>query len=408
MASAPRRIRWVVVVGAAVLCTSAPAVGQTANQPPQCPADPTLTVATGQPLVLPGSPCSDPEGQPVTPILVEGPRYGVLSGPAANGSRTYTSNPGYIGTDLIRFKASDGTSESPVSTLTIHVVGQGGGGGDAPRAGRVQQQIEGGAMLTGQRLPMWVLVSDLAAGQEVSVRIEPSEPLREVDPACAPNGTAYLCAVRAGPAGSTTQLQLKYVAGAPGRFTLTSRIVHSGVSDTDSIDVLPPPIAGRTVALVDGSSCTRGRPVRARIPRASAFTSICPGRTLPVGTRFKTPPPRSPHIYWSRGGRVRTAVLEGNATVTQPGARALKLRLAKPRGCRGFERVEVGPVGNTGAIHIETRFARVTIKQRSVVAVREYCNRALIGVRGAVVIRDLVHRRTVRLSAEHQIYVVRR
>jgi hypothetical protein len=332
----------------------------------------------------------------------------VLSGPAADGSRTYTSNPGYVGTDLIRFKASDGSSESPVSTLTIHVVGQGGGGGNAPRAGTIQQQVEGGAMLPGQRLPMWIYVRELAAGQEVSVRIEPSEPVRKVDPACAPDGAAYVCALHAGPPGSTITLQLEVVAGAPGSFTLTSRILDSGVSDTDSVEVLPPPMAGRTVALVDGSSCTRGGPVRARSPGAAAFTSICPGRTLPVGTRFETPRPRSPHIYWSRGGRVRTAVLEGNATVTQPGAGALNLRLAKPRGCRGFERVEVGPVGNTGAIHIETRFARVTIKQRSVVGVREYCNRALIGVRGTVVVRDHVHGRTVRLSAEHQIYVVRR
>jgi hypothetical protein len=100
-------------------------------------------------------------------------------------------------------------------------------------------------------------------------------------------------------------------------------------------------------------------------------------------------------------------VLEGNATVTQPGARALRLRLAKPHACRGFERIEVTSAGRTGAIHIESRFARVTIK-RATVGVREYCNRALIGVRGTVVIRDLVHGRTVRLSVEHEIYVVRR
>jgi hypothetical protein len=169
MAIAPRRMRWVVVAGVAVLCMSAPAVGQTTNQPPQCPADPTLTVSSGQPLVLPGSPCSDPEGQPVTLILVVGPRYGVLSDPAADGSRTYTSNPGYVGTDLIRFKATDGSSESAVSTLTIRVVGQGGGGSGGPPAGRIQQQVEAGAMLSGQRLQIWVYVSELAAGQEVSV-----------------------------------------------------------------------------------------------------------------------------------------------------------------------------------------------------------------------------------------------
>lgn len=35
-----------------------------------------------------------------------------------------------------------------------------------------------------------------------------------------------LCAVRAGPRYSTATLELEFVAGPPGKFTLTSRIIH--------------------------------------------------------------------------------------------------------------------------------------------------------------------------------------
>ena len=123
----PGRTPRALAVALAVLLLAAPAAGQTVNQPPQCPPEGTATATSGQPLTLPAQPCPDPEGQPVTLILVEGPRNGTLAG------LTYTSNAGFVGTDTIRYKASDGTSESPVATLTIRVVAQGGGG---VRAGR--------------------------------------------------------------------------------------------------------------------------------------------------------------------------------------------------------------------------------------------------------------------------------
>ena len=410
MAIAPRRIRWVVVASVAVVCMSAPAAGQTTNQPPQCPADPVLTVVTGQPLVLPGSPCSDPEGQPVTLILVEGPHHGALVGPAANGSLTYTSEPGYVGTDLIRFKASDGSAESPVATLTIRVTGQAGGqGGGVPR-GRIQQQVESGAMLPGQRLPIWVLVSELDAGQQVSVRIEPSGPVRNVDPACVPDGAAYLCAVRAGPRYSTTTLRLKFVAATPGTFTLTSRIVHSGVETTDAIIVLAQPKAGRTVAVVDEGSCTHGRWLTARTAGASTFRSVCPGATLPVRSSVRWGHLRWAELYWTRRGSTHHAQVhgyrgqKGQAQITQPRGRAPQLRVPKPGRCRGYKSVQADAHSK---VQILGRLVRVTLLSRGSAVVREYCDKALVFANSPFIVRDLVHGGTVRLSGG-RTYVVSR
>ena len=181
-----------------------------------------------------------------------------------------------------------------------------------------------------------------------------------------------MCAVRAKSRSSTAQLQLEFVAGRPGTFTLTSRIVHSGVSDTDTLEVLPLPLPGRTVALVDEGSCTHGRPLSARIPGASAFTSACPGRTLPVGSRVRWSHFRGAEFYWTRRGRMHHAQLggykgaSGMAKVTQPGRGAPRLRLAKPARCRGFESIQANSHAPV-ELRIDGRLVRVTFKKGTVV-----------------------------------------
>ena len=95
----------------------------------------------------------------------------------------------------------------------------------------------------------------------------------------------------------------------------------------------------------------------------------------------------------------------GMAKVTQPGRGAPRLRLAKPARCRGFESIQANSHAPV-ELRIDGRLVRVTFKKGTVV-VKEYCDRAeIIQVGGTVVIRDLVHGRTVRLSRNK--YVVRR
>lgn len=57
---------------------------------------------------------------PLTYAIVANPQHGSLSGTAPN--LTYTSNPNYVGDDTFTFKASDGTVESNVATITVHVL----------------------------------------------------------------------------------------------------------------------------------------------------------------------------------------------------------------------------------------------------------------------------------------------
>ncbi len=63
---------------------------------------------------------SDPNGQPLTAILVSPPTHGTISF-SANGAVTYTPAANYIGPDSYSFQVSDGTLLSNVATDSINV-----------------------------------------------------------------------------------------------------------------------------------------------------------------------------------------------------------------------------------------------------------------------------------------------
>ena len=61
---------------------------------------------------------SDPDGNPLTAILVSGPSNGSLT-LNADGTFNYTPNSGFTGTDSFTYKANDGALDSNVATVTI-------------------------------------------------------------------------------------------------------------------------------------------------------------------------------------------------------------------------------------------------------------------------------------------------
>jgi hypothetical protein len=71
---------------------------------------------------------SDVDSSSFTFEIVSGPSNGTLSGSGA--TRTYTPNLNFVGSDSFTFRASDGTSNSNIATVTITVGGQ----NDAPVA----------------------------------------------------------------------------------------------------------------------------------------------------------------------------------------------------------------------------------------------------------------------------------
>jgi RHS repeat-associated protein len=62
---------------------------------------------------------TDPDGDNLSYTVVDVPSHGTLSGAAPN--LTYTPASGYLGSDRITFKVSDGTLESTVATVSINV-----------------------------------------------------------------------------------------------------------------------------------------------------------------------------------------------------------------------------------------------------------------------------------------------
>jgi hypothetical protein len=63
---------------------------------------------------------SDPNGDPLTAHLHNGPAHGTLT-LRADGSFRYLPEPGFVGTDQFTYHVSDGTLDSPPATVTIRV-----------------------------------------------------------------------------------------------------------------------------------------------------------------------------------------------------------------------------------------------------------------------------------------------
>lgn len=89
----------------------------TANQPPVAnPQSVSTNEDTTLGITLTGS---DPEGAPLTYLIVSQPSNGTLSGTAP--ALTYTPAPNFNGADNFTFKVNDGTTESAPATVSITV-----------------------------------------------------------------------------------------------------------------------------------------------------------------------------------------------------------------------------------------------------------------------------------------------
>lgn len=64
---------------------------------------------------------SDPEGDPLTYIIVDQPEHGMLRGSANNRVWVYTPDENYYGPDSFTFKVNDGQLDSAPATVTITV-----------------------------------------------------------------------------------------------------------------------------------------------------------------------------------------------------------------------------------------------------------------------------------------------
>src|SRR5262249_44343346 len=82
----------------------------------------TTPVNTALTVVAPGvlANDTDPNGLPLTAILVINPTHGVVTF-NASGSFTYTPTTGFFGMDSFTYRASDGPFASSMATVTLTV-----------------------------------------------------------------------------------------------------------------------------------------------------------------------------------------------------------------------------------------------------------------------------------------------
>jgi hypothetical protein len=74
---------------------------------------------------------SDPDGDPLSAILVTPPAHGTAT-LLADGTLSYTPNPGFFGIDTITYQVTDGGLMSNLATIQITTLGAPSGGGGSP------------------------------------------------------------------------------------------------------------------------------------------------------------------------------------------------------------------------------------------------------------------------------------
>ncbi|MFJ8298051.1 FG-GAP-like repeat-containing protein [Streptomyces sp. NPDC094447] len=109
---------------AATFTQDASVLFNSTNRAPRAENDGYAHIGADTPLVV-GAPGvlgddTDPDGDPVTATVVTGPAHGSLT-LAPDGSFVYRPDSAYAGTDGFTYRASDGTADSAVATVTIGV-----------------------------------------------------------------------------------------------------------------------------------------------------------------------------------------------------------------------------------------------------------------------------------------------
>jgi hypothetical protein len=109
------------LVAAAVLAAAGQgrATAHPLNQPPTA-APSSVATKRNTPVNVPLA-AADPDGDPLTYVIVTPPSRGTLSGTGA--SRTYLPAQDYVGPDSFTFKANDGVLDSNTAAVTITVSG---------------------------------------------------------------------------------------------------------------------------------------------------------------------------------------------------------------------------------------------------------------------------------------------
>lgn len=99
---------------------SPPCVSDCDDPPPPTCFDVSAITLAGQPVPVALS-CVDERDAPLSYTVVSGPAHGTL-GPVQDDAMTYTSAPGFSGTDTFTYQATSASGTSEVATATIIVV----------------------------------------------------------------------------------------------------------------------------------------------------------------------------------------------------------------------------------------------------------------------------------------------
>ena len=92
-----------------------------AGHVPVCPSHLALQVYAGQGIVFAQNPCTDDDCDPLTIVAVDTPAHGAIT-MAPTPPWTYMPAEGFVGDDVLTYRARDARTESNLAVLGLYVV----------------------------------------------------------------------------------------------------------------------------------------------------------------------------------------------------------------------------------------------------------------------------------------------
>jgi MYXO-CTERM domain-containing protein len=192
--------------------------------------DPFAILTRAAPGVL--AQAMDPDGDPLAALLVQPPAHGSVS-LAADGSFSYTPNPGYSGADAFIFAASDGVLSSPPASVAIQI-------GAPPDVAGLTLVMDGGSM-PGSDVALHAAVTNLGAAALRGVWLQLAPEGLELGGASGPSGALVTTS-------GTDVLLADLAPGETARIDVPARISGSSGARAGAAAVLWSPSAGRLAA----------------------------------------------------------------------------------------------------------------------------------------------------------------
>jgi VCBS repeat-containing protein len=247
---------------------------------------------------------TDPESDPLTPVLVSGPSHGTLTFDS-HGSFTYSPAPDFYGSDSFTYKVSDGSHDSAPATVTITINEVNDAPSFTPGADQSVDEDAGAQTVSG-----WA--TDISAGP-------PNESTQTLTFQVVSNSNPGLFSAQPAIASDGT-LTYQAAANASGSATITVRLTDSGGTANQGIDASASETFTITVSAVNDAptavndSYSTNEDTVLTVPAPGVLGNDTDGESAPLAATLVSDPSHGTVVLAADGSFVYTPAANFNGS----------------------------------------------------------------------------------------------